>query len=397
MTKGGGSGGVLITGASAGIGLELAKAFAQRGRPLILLARSRERLTEIARELTATQGVQVTILPADLSLPGAGEAAFDALRRDGIAVDILVNNAGVICEGDFARLPLEDPLRLLQINVVALTALTRLFLPPMLERRSGRILNVASIAAFAPVPRIAVYAAAKAYVLSFTEALSEELRDSGVTATALCPGFTDTAMLRGSKLGRPLPSHRHHVRGRGRQTRLRRVPGGRGDMRARTRQCDRDERRPVSSAQAGARHRRMDQRRRLATARGHVEGNSAAGRARRQETEVSAMARVRANGIEIEYQESGPPDAEAILLIMGLGMQLVAWPDEFCDVPGGARFSRHPLRQSRRRPFDPDAQHKLPSDRRPDGRRLCRAAGPGRPMACATWPMTRLDCSTRSA
>ena len=204
--SGAASGWALITGASAGIGRELARAFASKGRDLILLARSHETTTELARELIATNGVNVKTIPADLSVAGAAEAIFEGVSGKGILIDILVNNAGVLFEGDFSSIPLEDHLRLLQINVVALTALTRLFLPPMLQRRCGRILNVASTAAFMPVPRLAAYAAAKAYVLSLTESLSEELRGSGVTVTALCPGFTDTSMMRGSGLGKPVPS-----------------------------------------------------------------------------------------------------------------------------------------------------------------------------------------------
>ena len=148
----------------------------------------------------------MTILPADLNDPRAAQAIFDALRDRAIEVDILVNNAGVMFEGDFAATALEDHLRLLQVNVVALTALTRLFLGPMLDRKRGRILNVASTGAFVPIPSLAVYAASKAYVLSLTEALSEELKGTGVTATALCPGFTATDMVARSKRGRQIPS-----------------------------------------------------------------------------------------------------------------------------------------------------------------------------------------------
>ena len=196
---------VLVTGASAGIGRELARAFASRGYDLILAALHEDALAALARELVATHGVRAKTMPADLSLPGAAEAITDALQGEGVEVGILVNNAGVVFEGDFAGIALDDHLRLLQINVVALTSLTRLFLPQMVKRGSGRILNVASIAAFTPVPQIAAYAAAKAYVLSLTEALSEELRATGVTATALCPGFTDTAMVRGSERAKALP------------------------------------------------------------------------------------------------------------------------------------------------------------------------------------------------
>ncbi|MGO9768337.1 MAG: SDR family NAD(P)-dependent oxidoreductase [Roseiarcus sp.] len=197
---------VLVTGSSAGIGQELAKAFAAGGFPLVLLARRRDRLRELAEEIEAEHAVRVTILPADLNDPKAPQAIFDALRKKAIAVDILVNNAGLLFEGAFADTALEDLLQLLQVNVMALTALTRLFLAPMLERRSGRILNVASTGAFLPIPSLAAYAAAKAYVLSLTEALSEELKGTGVTATALCPGFTNTGMVARSKRGRRIPS-----------------------------------------------------------------------------------------------------------------------------------------------------------------------------------------------
>ena len=163
-------------------------------------------MAALARELAGRHAVRAKIMPVDLSLPGAAEAIAEALEGAGVEVGVLVNNAGVLFEGDFARIALDDHLRLLQINVVALTSLTRLFLPAMLERRSGRILNVASTAAFLPVPQLAVYAAAKAYVLSLTELIAEEARGTGVAATVLCPGFTDTAMMRGSELGKPIPA-----------------------------------------------------------------------------------------------------------------------------------------------------------------------------------------------
>jgi uncharacterized protein len=196
----------LVTGASAGIGLELARAFASRGRDLILTARNEKAIANLAREVIATYGVEARPLIADLSLPGAAEAIADAVARARVDVGVLVNNAGVLFEGDFVGIPLESHLRLLHVNIVAATSLTRLFLPAMLERRRGRILNVASTAAFAPIPRLAAYAAAKAYILSLTESLAEELRGTGVTATALCPGFTDTAMTRGSSLAKQVPA-----------------------------------------------------------------------------------------------------------------------------------------------------------------------------------------------
>jgi hypothetical protein len=197
---------VLVTGASAGIGRELARAFASRGYDLILAARNEGAIAALARELVATHAVRAKTMPADLSLPGAAEAIAGALEGASVQVGVLVNNAGVLFEGDFAGIALDDHLRLLQINVVALTSLTRLLIPSMIERGAGRILNVASMAAFMPIPRLAAYAAAKAYVLSLTESLSEELRGTGVTATALCPGFTDTAMVRGSQLGKAFPA-----------------------------------------------------------------------------------------------------------------------------------------------------------------------------------------------
>ena len=199
------SGWVLVTGASAGIGRELARAFASRRFDLVLAARTETAIEALGRELAATHAVRVKTMPVDLSLPGAPRAMAEALDEAGVEVGVLVNNAGVLSEGPFAAGALDDQLGLLQINVVALTALTRLFLPGMIARGQGRILNVASIAAFVPLPQLAIYAAAKAYVLSLTEAVGEELKGTGVTATALCPGLTDTAMMQASGLGRPIP------------------------------------------------------------------------------------------------------------------------------------------------------------------------------------------------
>ncbi|SDJ30107.1 hypothetical protein SAMN05444171_2088 [Bradyrhizobium lablabi] len=190
----------LVTGASGGIGLELARVLAAHRFDLVLLARSRDKLETLAGELKADHGARVTVVPADLSEPSAPQAVFDTLNDAGIQVGLLVNNAGLLIEGRFGELDLEDELRLLQVNVLAMTALTRLFLPPMLERKHGRILNVASIAAFVPVPNLAVYAASKAYVLSFGEALSQELSGSKITLTTLCPGVTETGMVQGTSL-----------------------------------------------------------------------------------------------------------------------------------------------------------------------------------------------------
>jgi len=197
---------VLVTGASAGIGRELARAFASRRYDLVLAARTETAIEALARNLVETHAVRVKTLPVDLSLPGAPQAMAEALTGAGVEVGVLVNNAGVLDEGPFAAGSLDAQLNLLQVNVVALTALTRLFLPAMTSRGEGRILNVASIAAFMPIPQLAVYAASKAFVLSLTEAVGEEVRGTGVTATALCPGLTDTAMMRGSSLAQPVPA-----------------------------------------------------------------------------------------------------------------------------------------------------------------------------------------------
>ncbi len=182
----------LITGASSGIGLELASLAAQEGHDLVLVARQRERLESIGRGLAEEYGVRVSVLPMDLADPSAPAELSRELAGRGIVPDVLVNNAGIGVYGFFAETPLERELEMLQVNVVALTHLTKLFLPGMLARRRGRILNVASTAAFQPGPIMAVYYATKAYVLSLSEALANECAGTGVTVTALCPGPTRT-------------------------------------------------------------------------------------------------------------------------------------------------------------------------------------------------------------
>lgn len=183
---------VLITGASSGIGLELARLFAADKSNLILIARRRDKLEELAAELRRDHGVAVTVLAKDLGDPRSPQAIFDALTADKVTVDVVVNNAGLGAAGAVADLPLDRQMNMVQVNIVAPTELTRLFLPGMIERRSGGILNVASLAAFQPGPFMAVYYATKAYVLSFTEALTEELTGTGVRATCLAPGPTAT-------------------------------------------------------------------------------------------------------------------------------------------------------------------------------------------------------------
>jgi uncharacterized protein len=178
----------LVTGASSGIGLELAGLLARDRHDLVLVARSRGRLETLARGLAEEFGVRARVLAADLSGPSAPAAIAAALAADSTPIDVLVNDAGFGAHGLFAELPLEEQLAMIRLNVTALTHLTGLFLPAMLARRSGRILNVASTAAFQPGPLMAVYYATKAYVLSFSEALASETADTGVTVTALCPG-----------------------------------------------------------------------------------------------------------------------------------------------------------------------------------------------------------------
>jgi short-subunit dehydrogenase len=187
---------VLITGASSGIGSELAKLFAADGSDLVLVARSEPALRDLADELRDRHGVDARVLPHDLTDPAAPLALAEELRDAGGIVDVLVNNAGFGAHGPVARIPLERQVEMVQLNAVALTALTRVFLPAMLARRRGGILNVGSTAGFQPGPYMTVYYATKAYVLSFTEGLVEELAGTGVTATCLAPGPTRTGFSR---------------------------------------------------------------------------------------------------------------------------------------------------------------------------------------------------------
>lgn len=182
---------VLITGASGGIGYELAKLFARDHHNLILVARSGDKLAQIANELQS-RGVTVRTYSLDLTQPPAPKFLFDQLQSQAVAVDILINNAGFGAFGEFAQMSNEEIFGQIQLNIIALTELARLFLPPMLARHSGRIMNVASTAGFQPGPLMAVYYATKAYVISFSEALANEVRNSGVTVTCFCPGATHT-------------------------------------------------------------------------------------------------------------------------------------------------------------------------------------------------------------
>jgi short-subunit dehydrogenase len=182
----------LITGASAGIGRELAKLFAKDGYSLVLVARTASRLNLFADELQRQFSISARTFALDLVAASAPQSLFDQLTRENIAIDVLVNNAGYGKLGAFAEVAAEESLGQIQLNITALTHLTKLFLGPMLQRKSGKILNVASTAGFQPGPLMAVYYATKAYVISFSEALANELNRSGVTVTCLCPGATDT-------------------------------------------------------------------------------------------------------------------------------------------------------------------------------------------------------------
>lgn len=195
----------LITGASSGIGAELARVFAARGYPLVLIARRHERLEALGAEIGQAYGVPVEIMALDLGDREAPRDLHEMLLERGIAVHTLVNNAGFGLRGYFASLPHEKQLAMIDLNVTALASLCRLMLPGMIERKRGGILNVASLAAFQAGPYMAVYYATKAFVLSLSEALHDEAKPHGVTVTALCPGpteseFSDTAGLKDSRL-----------------------------------------------------------------------------------------------------------------------------------------------------------------------------------------------------
>ena len=185
----------LVTGASGGIGYELAKLLAADGYDLTLVARSRDKLARVADELGRDYGVGARVVVSDLARPEAPREIFEELRGEAERVEVLVNNAGFGSYGLFAETDLKAELDLLQVNVVALTHLTKLFLPAMVAARRGRVMQVASTAAFQPGPLMAVYYASKAYVLSLSEALANELEGTGVTVTALCPGPTATGFV----------------------------------------------------------------------------------------------------------------------------------------------------------------------------------------------------------
>jgi short-subunit dehydrogenase len=180
----------LITGASSGIGLALARRFAEHGHPLVLVAPDQDELEEVASAIQGEYGVQVTVVAQDLQDPDAIDEILS--ETEGIDVEILCNNAGLGQKGLFAEIPVEKDLEIIDVNVKAVVLMTKAFLPKMLQRGHGRILNTASVAGFEPGPMLATYHASKAFVLSLSESLATELKDTGVTLTALCPGPVDT-------------------------------------------------------------------------------------------------------------------------------------------------------------------------------------------------------------
>ena len=205
----------LITGSSNGIGYELAKVLAQKDNNLVLVARSKDKLDELKNELEKSHNIWVYTIGKDLSLPGAASEVYDELKTKSITIDYLVNNAGFGDFGLFAQSDWNKQEQMINLNVTALAHFTRLFLPDMIRRGGGKILNVASTASFQPGPTMSVYFATKAFVLSFSEAVNNEVREHGITVTALCPGATQSgfqaaASMQDSKLfaGNNFPTSR---------------------------------------------------------------------------------------------------------------------------------------------------------------------------------------------
>ena len=187
-----GTGRALITGGSAGIGAALAEVFAAHGHDLILVARNREKLERRGSDIQQKFGVQVVCLAEDLTDPAGARRLHDAVTERGLDVHYLVNNAGVGLYGRFATTDLEAELKMIQLNLTSVVDLTKRFLPSMIQRKGGRILNVASTAAFVPGPWMSVYYATKAFLLSFSQAIDYELKPNGITVTTLCPGPTES-------------------------------------------------------------------------------------------------------------------------------------------------------------------------------------------------------------
>src|SRR3977135_4352674 len=193
----------LITGASSGIGEVFARKLAARGRNVLLVARSEDKLITLCNELGRSNSIRAQYVALDLSKPEAAARLFEEAEKRGLQRDMRINNAGFCSMGEFSKLDLVRELNMIDLNIKSLVELTHRFLQPMIERRQGAIINVASTAAFQPVPFMATYAATKAFVLSFSEALWEENRPYGVKVMALCPGVTDTNFFDAAKIQRP--------------------------------------------------------------------------------------------------------------------------------------------------------------------------------------------------
>ena len=192
----------LITGASSGIGEAFARRLAAEGRDLFLVARSGDKLRDLCEELSASHGIKADYLALDLSEPNADEQCFKSTHRLRIDVDLLINNAGFGSMGDFAKLDIERELQMIRLNIGALVGLTHRYLEPMRRRGKGTIINISSTAGFQPIPFMATYAATKAFVTSFSEALAEENEPFGIEVIAVCPGSTETPFFETGKVGR---------------------------------------------------------------------------------------------------------------------------------------------------------------------------------------------------
>jgi short-subunit dehydrogenase len=193
----------LITGASSGIGEAFARRLAERGDNLLLVARSEDKLINLCNALGRSSSIHAQYFPIDLSRPESAARLFEETEKRDLQINFLINNAGFGSRGEFATLPLETELNIIDLNVRSLVELTHRYLQPMRARKQGTILNVASTAAFQPVPYMTTYAATKAFVLSFSEALWEENRARGIQVMALCPGVTETGFFVASKMDRP--------------------------------------------------------------------------------------------------------------------------------------------------------------------------------------------------
>lgn len=197
----------IVTGASSGIGAEFTRQLAARGMHLVLIARRGELLEKLAEELYASHGAKTEIIVADLTDPAAPAQIVNEIQQRGLEIELVVNNAGAGFAGSIEQTDVERMSRMIQLNITALTELTYRFLPSMLERKSGGVINVASVAGFQPVAYNGVYSASKAYVLHFSESLWAETRNRGVTVMALCPGTTNTDFFVGSDVPNWLEKH----------------------------------------------------------------------------------------------------------------------------------------------------------------------------------------------